>query len=149
MATSPKHEVRYIAVGYAAYALMFLAIGGIIFSYAEWTGFQQFLEDLEVIGETVLLITGGFIVNTVMAVGSWRMLSLKGWKRRVILFGAIALAAVFALNIIMGIITAWTRGYLVLELENIQFISSLGLAIGYVLLAVLLVRTVLIFDNGA
>jgi|GEM_PF-5773561 len=147
MARSPEKEVRYIAAGYAIYALMFFGGGVFMLTIVGWHGYSQFFKDLEIIGGTLLLMLGGGVINLLMAFGSLRVFLYKRWKRNAILFGAVGIATILVLSNLIGLI-AWIQGASPKELGYIQIISPLVIAVGYVLLAASLVRTVLISNNA-
>jgi hypothetical protein len=146
-AASPEKEVRYVAAGYAIYSLMFFGIGGFILTLMGWRGSSRFFENLEIVGGTLLLMLSCGVINLLMAFGSWRVLSYKGWKKMAVLIAAVGIAALLVLSNITGLV-AWAMGRRSMELGYIQIVSPLVITAGYVLLAGLLVRTVLISNKA-
>jgi hypothetical protein len=146
MVTPPEKEVRHIAAGYAIYSLMFFGVGGFMLTLMGSHGLSQFLKNLEIAGGTFLLFLGGGLINLLMAFGSWRVLSYKGWKKRAVLLAAVGIAALFVLSNLTGL-AAYVMGRRSMELGYIQVVSPLFITAGYVLLAALLVRTVLISNK--
>ena len=148
MTTTPDKEVRYIAVGYVVYALMFLIIGGSMLYLTGWHGWEQLSSDMEIMGGTLLLLFIGGVVNLLLAFGSWRVLLYKGWKKILVLSSAVGVAVYLVISNVIGLVR-YSSGIVPVDLGAIQIVSPLAIAVGYVILAVLLVRAVKISNNAA
>jgi hypothetical protein len=141
MGTARRKEVKYVAVGYAIYAVMYLVMGVLLISVGGWGGLQQLSADLEIIGRTLFLITSAFLMNVFLAVGSWRVLSLPAWNRRLLLSASIGLALVIVMNNIPGL-WRWYQGILPADIGPPAVAGGVLVALGYVFLAYSLIRIV-------
>ena len=132
-----RKEEKYVAFGYVIYALMYLAMAALLFNAA---GLEIF-KNLDIVRGTLFLIASGFLVNLLLAVGSWQIRSLTIWKRRLLLGSAIGVAIVLFVNSLLGL-WRWYHGTLPTVLGPTAVTGGALAALGYVLLAYSLVRIV-------
>jgi len=137
MNVATRKQVKYVAFGYVIYALMYLAMAAILLSAG---GFEIF-HNLDMVGGTLFLIACGCLVNLLLAIGSWRILTLSIWKRRLLLGSAIGVAIVLFVNSLLGL-WRWYHGTLPTDLGSTAVTGGTLVTLGYVLLAYSLVRIV-------
>lgn len=126
---------------------MFLGMGMIMLNLLSWNDFHQLLEDIKIISGTLLISLAGVVLNAFLAVGSWKILAYKGWKKNSVLFFSVGIAAFFVVSNVIGLV-ALTNGKQSLEIDYSQTISSALICLGYVYLAVSLAR-IATFSNKA
>jgi membrane protease YdiL (CAAX protease family) len=107
MNTAQMKEAKYITAGYAILALMYLAMATMLLGADGWGGLEQAMQNIDIIGGTLLLILGLFFLNLLLALGSWRVLTFSLLYRRLFLSAAIVVAVVVVINNIPG----WWRWY--------------------------------------
>jgi hypothetical protein len=134
MDAAQTKESRYVTVGYATLALMYLTMTGMLVSASGWHGLEQATRDFEIIGGTLLLMLGMFFLNLLLALGSWRILTFSHVKRRLFLGASIAVAIIFVVNLIPGL-WGWYQGALPPDIGSAAVIGQTVVALGYVLCA--------------
>ena len=137
MSVAYRKEEKYVAFGYGIYALMYLAMAALLINAARLEIFQN----LDIAGGALFLLASGFLVNLLLAVGSWRIRSLPIWKRRLLLGSAIGVAIVLFVNSLQGL-WRWYHGALPIDLGSAAVTGGALATLGYVLLAYSLVRIV-------
>jgi hypothetical protein len=135
MDVAHRKEVKYVAAGYAIYALMYIALAAILLSASG--GFHN----LDIIGGALSLIAGACLLNLLFAVGSWRVLTLSIWKRRLLLGGAISVAVVLVVSNLLGL-WRWYHETLPTDIGPPAVMGGTLVALGYVFLAYGLMRIV-------
>ncbi len=131
-------ERKGLAIGYSIYALLYVGIAGIllnrIFSSMGWHGIDDLLEILTMMKSTLLFLFCAMGTNILLAIGSWKLLSLSTWLKRLPLTVSILIPTMLVVRIIPGF-WYWYQGSLPAEIGITQIMSSSVLAIGYVTLA--------------
>lgn len=130
-------DVKFVAAGYVMYALMYLAMATILLSATDFEIFQN----LDIIGGTLFLLAGGSVLNLLLAVGSWRVLTLSTWKRRLLLGSAFGVAVVLIVNSAHGLLR-WYQGTLPTDIGPTAVTGGTMVTLGYVFLAYSLQRIV-------
>lgn len=135
MNTAQIKEAKYVAAGYAIFALMYLAMATMLLDSGG-------VQNIDIIGRTLLLILSLSVLNLLLALGSWRVLTFSLLRRKLFLSAAVAVAIIAVINNIPG----WWRWYQDMLPPDIGPVAVVGgalVALGYVSLAYSLARLVL------
>jgi hypothetical protein len=136
-----QKKARHIAAGYAIMALLFFGMCVVLLGAGGWHGLGQVMRNLAVIGKTLALVFGLFVINSLLALGSWRLLAFSPRIQKLVVVAASALACVAVVNNLVG----WWRWYtnavrLPSETEPSAMGGSTLLTLAYALSAYSLVR---------
>lgn len=129
---------KALAIGYSFYALLYVILAGIflnlIFSTIKSHEIDIILETLAIIKSTLLFLFFAMSTNVLLAIGSWKLLSLSTGLKRLLLTVSILIPTILIVRIIPSL-WHWYQGSLPAEIGITQIMSSSLLAIGYVTLA--------------
>ena len=134
-------ESKYVAAGYAIFALMNLAMVGIFFGAIGWHGLEQAAQDLEIVGSTLLYMLGFFVMNSLLALGSWRLLTFSYLKRTIFLGASITVAIAFVVTAISDW-SRWYQGTLPPDFGLVAVVSRTLGALAYGLYAYILAKVI-------
>jgi hypothetical protein len=140
-------EVKYVAASYAIVALGYLAMTAMAIGAVG--GLQSILQNFDIVGGTLLLLVGLFLLNLLLALGSWRVLHFSLLKQRLFLGAAVAVAAAAVINDVLGW-WRWYQGMLppdIADIASAAVIAGAMLALGYVFLAFSLARLISTFNK--
>jgi hypothetical protein len=141
MNSAQAREAKYVAAGYAILALMYLVMALMLVGVSGLNGLEQVIQNIDILGGTLLLMLGLFLLNVLLALGSWRVLTFSLLKRRLFLGAAISIAIVVVLNNIPGW-WRWYHGALPPDIGPPAVLGGALIALGYVFLAYSIARVV-------
>lgn len=82
---------------------MYLAMVAMLIGAGGWQGLQLTLQNFDIVGGTLLLLLGLFLLNLLLALGSWWVLNFSLLKRRLFLGAAVAVAVAVVINNMLGV----------------------------------------------
>lgn len=138
MREAEEKEAWPIVAGHSTLALMYLAMTIVLVSATGWKGLQQ---NLDITGEPFLLLFSLFVLNLLLALGSWRALRLSRLKQGFLLCIAIGVAVVSITNNALGW-WDWYQSSRPADIGPAAVIGGALIALGYVILAYNLVRLI-------
>jgi hypothetical protein len=138
MKRSPEESIKWISVGYGIFALGCIGIAVVLFSIADWRGLHNLTQELKAMSDIAVMIVIGFIVNTLLCIGSWNLLRMPKAMQYLTIVISVGVATLLVMNILPQWL-AWVRGDIPEGVSMHQMLSSSGFPVGYAYLACMLV----------
>jgi len=139
-ATSGK-SVRQVAAGYGIFGLMFFVMAAIWINSLGWAQAIHAVRENGDARYVMGLLCALGLLNVLLAIGAWKVFSLRRWLRYALLVVCIAIPAYLVVSDVVGLIDIYFRRPIA-HSNTVQSLAALALAVGYVLQAWSLVRAV-------
>jgi hypothetical protein len=131
-----RRKAKLVAACYALYAVYYLIAAGVLASAVGW---REISRHALAFGWTAALLIVAVTVNTSLAIGSWRVVDSTPEKRKLLLGGAILIAAVFVLGNLVGFWN-WYSSSPRPEFGTFNLFTTVAFVLGYVYCAFTLFR---------
>ena len=136
-----RKKRKGITAFYSIVALMYLGIGGMSLSVLRPSGYKELIQGLQIMSDLLFVIAAVFLVNLLLAIGSWRVFKLSPGGNKFLLIGAIGVAIIcFAMD--AGGWWKWFIGTTPKDMGWSAQAAGLFLTVGYILSAYRLVHIV-------
>jgi uncharacterized membrane protein len=98
---------KSIAIGYACFAIMWIAVLGFILKIMGWTGLKMALKEpvliLSTMKSTIIYIFAMILINGFMTISIWKALHMSKKKKRFLVFFSFIFASVYAAGLLFSL----------------------------------------------